>query len=72
LTVGDASVTVGGTADTSLPIDLTSTRVPDKHIPTADLASLAPGQSIVLHVDFVLRGAWSSSSRGSGSPIADS
>jgi hypothetical protein len=52
VTVADASVTVGGTTYSSLPIDLTSTGVPYVHIPTADPASLVPGQSIVLHVDF--------------------
>jgi hypothetical protein len=52
VTIADASVTVGGTTYTGLPIDLTSTGVPYIHIPTTDLASLAPGASIVLHVDF--------------------
>jgi hypothetical protein len=52
VTVADASVTVGGTTYTGLPIDLTSTGVPYIHIPTADFGILSPGNSLVLHVHF--------------------
>jgi hypothetical protein len=52
VTLKGASVTINGTTFSSLPIDHTSTGAPYVHIPTADLSSLAPGQSIVLHVAF--------------------
>jgi hypothetical protein len=52
VTVSDASMTVGGTTYSSLPIDLTSTGVPYIHVPTADLGKLSPGRRMVLHVDF--------------------
>jgi hypothetical protein len=52
VTVADASVTVGGTTYSSLPIELTSTGVPYIHVPTADLPKLSPGHRMVLHVDF--------------------
>jgi hypothetical protein len=53
VTVGATSVTVGGTTHRKLPLDFTSTGVPYVHIPGADLASLAGGQSVVLHLTFI-------------------
>jgi hypothetical protein len=52
VTLKGASVTINGTTYSGLPIDHTSTGAPYVHIPTADLSSLAPGQSIVLHMAF--------------------
>jgi hypothetical protein len=52
VTVADASVTVGTTTYTDLPIDFTGAGTPYVHIPTADLGSLAAGQSVVVNVDF--------------------
>jgi hypothetical protein len=47
-----ASVTINGTTFKGLPIDHTGSGAPFVHIPTADLSSLAPGQSVVVHLVF--------------------
>jgi hypothetical protein len=52
VTLKSATLTVGGTTYKGLTIDHTGSGAPYVHIPTKDLASLAAGQSIVLHVTF--------------------
>jgi hypothetical protein len=52
VTLASATVTVGGTTYKGLKIDHTGGGTPYVHIPTKDLASLAAGQSILLHVTF--------------------
>jgi hypothetical protein len=52
VTLVGASVTINGTTFSGLPIDHTGSGAPFVHIPTADLSSLAPGESVVVHVVF--------------------